>query len=145
MTYIFDNQLSPKSSLKLTHNIGFLLNVNFVLRPKKCYNVRIYIVTVTERHFNLILWNTTPTPGLNQFWGPAYPRMHTQEWYYVSCVSQVFEEINLPTLPILGPKGKQAFNIFRPEIDDCLRAMFWVLPLLPVGMLIGCFFLSKSH
>ena len=69
-------------------------------------------------------YNPPPTPELNQFWGSACPRMNTHEWYCISSVSKFIhlkkkkKKIDLPTLQFSGQKGKQAFNIFRPNADQ---------------------------
>ena len=96
-----EKYLGPKQSPPIPHNDFKKDGVQLLLsRPK--YNRIQYL----------------PTPGSNQFWRFACPRIHTHESYCISCVSRLKKKkkkkkkkkIDLPTLPIFGPKKpKQTF------------------------------------
>ena len=72
---------------------------------------------------DIMEYNPPPTPGLNQFWGSACPRMHIHEWYCIFYVSRFLKikknKKYLPTLPTFRPKGQTNLLFFMPNNKLC--------------------------
>ena len=81
-----------------------------------------YIVTVPKRHFNQIIWNTTPSNTRIKPILRLYMPNNAHTWIilFFFCI-QIFKKIekkkerkiDLPTLPIFRPKGQTNLLYFK--------------------------------
>ena len=78
-----------------------------------------------------------PTPGSNQFWCSACPRIHIHEYMnnIVFLLHPDFKKkkkIDLPTLPVFRSKGQTNLSFFRPDDSSGSLLIFvslpWILP-----------------
>ena len=107
-----------------------------------------YVVIVPKRHFNLLLWNTTPSntriqPILLLFMPKNAHIWMTLHFVCVQNLKKKKKKIDLPTLPFFRPKGQANLLFFalwlyaeRVVVITCKQGSKWTHLIATVDLQI---------